>query len=78
MLMLMIILIRSSFANNVNQNPNPNPNVNVSVNPRNNKVLTRSCNKCNSVKPLTDFDESNYTCRNSTSSKLIAYIVLLL
>ena len=58
--------LRSSFANNVNQNPNPNPNVYVSVNPRNNKVLTRNCNKCSSVKLLTDFDENKYTCRNCT------------
>ena len=70
--------LRSSFANNVNQYPNRNPNVNVSVNPRNNKVLNIRCYKCNSVKPLTDFDESKYTCRNYTSAKLIVYIVLLL
>ena len=36
----------------------------------NTKVLTRSFNKCNSVKPLTDFDESKYTCRNCTSAKV--------
>ena len=64
--------LRISFSNNVNQNPNPNPNpnVNVSVNPRKNKVLTRNCNKCNSIKPLTVFDESKYTCRNRTSAKV--------
>ena len=36
----------------------------------NTKVLTRSCNKCNSVKPLTDFDGVKYTCRNCTSAKV--------
>ena len=36
----------------------------------NTKVLSRSCNKFSSVKPLTDFDESKYTCRNSTSAKV--------
>ena len=66
-----IIDLRSSFANNINQNnANPNPNVNVSENPRNNKVLIRNCNKCNSVKSLTDFDENKYTCRNCTSAKV--------
>ena len=34
------------------------------------KVLTRNCYKCNSVKPLTDFDESEYMCRNCTSAKV--------
>ena len=32
--------------------------------------LIRSCNKFNSVKPLTDFNESKYTCRNCTSAKV--------
>ena len=36
----------------------------------NTKVSTRSCNNCNSVKPLTDFDKSKYTCRNCTSAKV--------
>ena len=32
--------------------------------------MIRSCNKCNDVKPLTDFDESKYTCRSCTSTKV--------
>ena len=32
--------------------------------------MPRSCNKCNSVKPLTDCDESKYTCRNCTSAEI--------
>ena len=36
----------------------------------NTKVLTGNCNKCNSVKQLTDFDEGKYTCRNCTSAKV--------
>ena len=52
---------------NPNLNPNPNPNLNLNLSP---EVLTRSCNKCNSVKPLTDFDESKYTCRSFTSAKV--------
>ena len=31
-------------------NPDPNPNVKPNVN------KTRNCNRCNSLKPLTDFD----------------------
>ena len=54
---------RSSSSFNSNSSINSNSNFNT-------KVLTRSCNKCNSVKPLTDFDESNYTCRNCTSAKV--------
>ena len=30
----------------------------------------RNCNKCNYIKPLTDFDESKYTCRTCTSAKV--------
>ena len=30
----------------------------------------RNCNKCNYIKPLTDFDESKYTCRSCTSAKV--------
>ena len=48
-------------------NPNPNPNLNPNLNP---EVLIRSCNKGNYVKPLTDFDESKYTCRSCTSAKV--------
>ena len=43
----------------INSNSNSNSNFDT-------KVLTRSCNNGNSVKPLTDFDESKYTCRNCT------------
>ena len=46
---------------NPNLNPNPNPNLNTNPNLNLNlspEVLIRSCNKCNYVKPLTDFDES--------------------
>ena len=58
---------------NLNPNPNPNhilnpnPNLNLNLSP---EVLIRSCNKCNYVKPLTDFDESKYTCRSCTSAKV--------
>ena len=45
----------------------PNPSIDPSPNP---KVTTRCCNRCNYVKPLTDFDKSKYTCRNCTSSKV--------
>ena len=55
----------SSFSSNSNSSINSNSNSNF-----NTKILTRSCNKCNSVKPLTDFDESKYTCRNCTSAKV--------
>ena len=64
---------------NPNLNPNPNPNINPNPNPNLNpnhnsnlcpEVLIRSCNKCNYVKPLTDFDESKYTCRSCTSAKV--------
>ena len=47
---------------NPNSNPNPNPNPNSNSNPYPSVVL-------NSLKPQTDFDESNYTCRNCTSAK---------
>ena len=30
----------------------------------------RDCNKCNYIKPLTDFDESKFTCRSCTSAKV--------
>ena len=54
---------------NPNPNPilNPNPNLNLNIRP---EVLIRSCNKCNYVKPLTDFDESKSTCRSCTSAKV--------
>ena len=52
--------------------PNPrsgynNPGIDPSPNP---EVITRCCNRCNYVKPLTDFDKSKYTCRNGTSTKV--------
>ena len=63
---------------NPNSNPNPNSKVNdlrssFANNSRNNtnKVLTRKCNRCNSLKPLTDFDENKYTCRICTSARVI-------
>ena len=54
---------------NLNPNliPNPNPNPNLNLSP---EVLIRSCNKCNYIKPPTDFDESKYTCRSCTSAKV--------
>ena len=61
----------SIYDSNSNSDPNPNPNPNL--NPNLNlspEVLIRSCNKCNYVKPLTDFDESKYTCRSCTSAKV--------
>ena len=50
-----------------NSDPNLNPSPNANFNP---EVLIRSCNKCNYVKPLTDIDESKYTCRSCTSAKV--------
>ena len=32
--------------------------------------MTRKCNRCDSLKPLTDFHESKKTCRNCTSAKV--------
>ena len=73
----------SSFS--INSSSNYNSNSSISSNSKssinsississnsnfNTKVLTRNCNECNSVKPLTDFDESKYTCRNCTSAKV--------
>ena len=61
----------SSFNSNSSIKSNSNYNSNSSINSNskfNTKVLTRNCNKCNSVKSLTDFDESKYTCRNCTNS----------
>ena len=52
---------------NPNPNLNPYPNLNLNLSP---EVSIRSCNKSNYVKPLTDFDESNYTCRSCTSAKV--------
>ena len=63
----------SSINSNSNSNSNSSSNSSSSSNSNSNfstKVLTRSCNKCNSVKPLTDFDESKYTCRNCISAKV--------
>ena len=50
-----------------NSDPNLNPNHNPNLSP---EVLIRSCNKCNYLKRLTDFDESKYTCRSCTSAKV--------
>ena len=63
---------------NPNPNPNPNPNYNseVLISERDEVLGTptapqiRNCNKCNYIKPLTDFDESKYTCRSCTSAKV--------
>ena len=57
----------SIYDSNSNSDPNPNPNLNLNLSP---EVLIRSSNKCNYVKPLTDFDESKYTCRSCTSAKV--------
>ena len=67
----------SSYNSSSNSDPNPNsnsvPNLNPNSNPNpnyNSEVLIRNCNKCNYIKPLTDFDESKYTCRKCTSTKV--------
>ena len=66
----------SSINSNSNSNSNFSSNYNSSISSNYNSnsnfktVLTRNCNKCNSVKSLTDFDESKYTCRNCTSAKV--------
>ena len=61
----------SNSNSNSNYNSDSNPSINSNSNSNfNTKILTRSFNKCNSVKPLTDFDESKYTCRNCTSAKV--------
>ena len=54
----------SSSSPNPSSSSGPNPSIDPSSNP---KVITRCCNRCNYVKPLTDFDKSKYTCRNCTS-----------
>ena len=61
--------INSNSSNNSNSNSGVSSNSNYNSN-SNTKVLTRNCNKCNSVKSVTDFDESKYTCRNFTSAKV--------
>ena len=68
----------SNSVPNLNPNPNPNPNYNSEVLiSEGDEVLStptapqiRNCNKCNYIKPLTDFDESKYTCRSCTSAKV--------
>ena len=61
----------SSIKSNSNYNSTSNSSISSNSNSNfNTKVLTRNCNKCNSVKPLTDYDESKYTCRNCTSAKV--------
>ena len=59
----------SNSSSSINSNSNSNYNSNSNFN-FNTKGLTRNYNKCNSVKSLTDFDESKYTCRNCTSAKV--------
>ena len=51
----------SSSGSIYDSNSNSDPNLNINLNPNlnsnfNPEVLIRSCNKCNYVKPLTDFD----------------------
>ena len=67
--------IDSSY--NSSSSPNPssssssNPSPDSSPNPSSSsKVITRCCNRCNYVKPLTNFDISKYTCRNCTSTQV--------
>ena len=71
--------INASSSINSSSSINPSSSINSNSNSSsssksnsssNTKVLTRSCTKCNSIKPLTDFDESKYTCRNCTSAKV--------
>ena len=63
----------SSSSSSIDSSSNPssssssNPNSNYNINT---KIITRCCNRCNYVKPLTDFDKSKYTCRNCTSTKV--------
>ena len=61
----------SNYNSNSNSRINSNSSINYNSNFNfNTKVLNSNCNKCNSVKPLTDFDESKYTCRICTSTKV--------
>ena len=68
---------------NPNTNPKPNYNSEVLISERDEVLCTptapqihevvspiRNCNTCNYIKPLTDFDESKYTCRSCTSTKV--------
>ena len=70
----------SNCSNNSNANSSISANYNSNSNSNfNTKVLTRSCNKCNFVKPLTDFDERiSILVEIVFQLKLIVYIVLLL
>ena len=59
-------------SSNPSSSPNPrsgytDPSFDSSPNP---KVITRCCNRCNYIKPPTNFDKSKYTCRNCTSTKV--------
>ena len=55
----------SIYDSNSDSDPNPSPYLNPNLNPNlSSEVLIRSCNKCNYLKPLTDFGESKYTCRS--------------
>ena len=73
----------SDSVSSSNPNPNPIPNSEVLIRERDEILDTpttpqieepasqiRYCNKCNYIKPLTDFDESKYTCRSCTSAKV--------
>ena len=66
----------SSYNTSYNSDPNPNYNSEVLISERDEVLGTptapqiRNCNKCNYIKPLTDFDESKYTCRSCTSAKV--------
>ena len=60
-------------SSNASSSLNPSSSHNASIDPSPNpssKVITRCCNRCNYVKPLTNFDKSKYTCRNCTSTKV--------
>ena len=62
----------SNPSSSSSSSPNPrsgyiDPNIDPGPNP---KVIIRCCNRCNYVKPLSDFDKSKYTCRNCTSTKV--------
>ena len=58
-----------SSSPNLSSSSSSSPNPSIDPSP-NTKVLTRCCNRCNYVKPLTEFDRSKYTCRNCTSTKV--------
>ena len=74
-LVLTPALVLTNSNSNSNSSSSINSNSSIISNSKSNsnfntKVLTRNYNKCNSVKTLTDFDESKCTCRNCTSAKV--------